>query len=349
LNKLLVVAPSWVGDAVISHSLIQRLKNVHPASQIDVLANPLVAEIYEAMTEINFVHINPFGHGELNLISRRAFAKKLIGPEKYDQAYVLPNSFKSALIPYFAGIQRRTGFIGEQRFIVLNDRRKLDKERLPLMVERYAFLANEETDKKKRPTLRPRFNEDEKIKEQTKNKYGISGENPIVCLCPGAEYGPAKQWPKEYFSTTARDLGEYNFSVIILGSKKDESIGKHIEKHGGKNIKNLCGSTSLREAMSIIGFCDLVITNDSGLMHISAAYDTPTIAIFGSSSTAFTPPLSEKAVVLEETMSCRPCFQRICPLDHTDCLNQIRPNLVTEKAITLIESYGIHVQTEHYG
>jgi heptosyltransferase-2 len=139
LNKRLVVAPSWVGDAVISHSLIQRLKSVYPASRIDVLANPLVAEVYEKMTEINFVHINPFGHGELNIISRRTFAKTVIAPEKYDQAYILPNSFKSALIPYFAGIQRRTGFTGEQRFFVLNDRRKLDKERLPLMVERYAF------------------------------------------------------------------------------------------------------------------------------------------------------------------------------------------------------------------
>jgi heptosyltransferase-2 len=313
-----------------------------------VLANPLIAEVYETMTEINVVHVNPFGHGELNIISRRAFAKTVIAPEKYDQAYVLPNSFKSALIPYFAGIQRRTGFIGEQRFMVLNDRRKLDKEHLPLMVERYAFLANEKTDKTKFPTLHPRFNEDEKIKEQIKNKYGISSENPIVCLCPGAEYGPAKQWPKEYFSTTARDLGVRNLTVIILGSKKDESIGKHIEKHGGKNIKNLCGSTSLKEAISIIGFSDLVITNDSGLMHISAAHDTPTIAIFGSSSTAFTPPLSEKAMVLEETMSCRPCFQRKCPLGHTDCLNRIRPNLVIENAIALIERYGIHAQTENH-
>ena len=309
---------------------------------MDVLANPLVAEVYEKMTEINFVHINPFGHGELNIISRRTFAKTVIAPEKYDQAYVLPNSFKSALIPYFAGIQRRTGFMGEQRFIVLNDRRKLDKERLPLMVERYAFLANEQTDRKKFPTLRPRFNEDKKIKEQTQNKYGISSENPIVCLCPGAEYGPAKQWPKEYFSTTARDLGEHNFSVIVLGSKKDESIGKHIEKHGGKNVRSLCGATSLKEAMSIISFANLVITNDSGLMHISAAYDTPTIAIFGSSSSGFTPPLSEKAIVLEETMSCRPCFQRTCPLGHTDCLNKIQPNLVSEKTIALIDKYGIH-------
>ena len=342
MNKLLVVAPSWVGDAVISHSLIQRLKSVHPASRIDVLANPLVAEIYKAMAEINCVHVNPFGHGELNFISRRTFAKKIIGPEKYDQTYVLPNSFKSALIPYFAGIQRRTGFTGEQRFLVLNDRRKLNKEHLPLMVERYAFLANEPADKKKFSTLRPRFNKDKTIEAQTKNKYGISLENPIVCLCPGAEYGPAKQWPKEYFSTTARDLGEHNFSVIILGSKKDESIGKHIEKHGGKNVKNLCGATSLKEAMRIISFSNLVITNDSGLMHISAAYDTPTIAIFGSSSTAFTPPLSEKAIVLEETMSCRPCFRRTCPLGHTDCLNKIRPNLVSEKAIALIDKYGIH-------
>jgi len=347
LNKLLIIAPSWVGDAVISHSLIQRLKSVHPASPIDVLANPLVAEVYKTMTEINVVHVSPFGHGELNIIARRTFAKKIIAPEKYDQAYVLPNSFKSALIPYFADIRRRIGFLGEQRYIVLNDRRKLDKKHLPLMVERYAFLANAQTEINKLPTLRPRFNENEKIKEQTKNKYGISLENPIVCLCPGAEYGPAKQWPKEYFSTTARDFEERNFTVIILGSKKDESIGKHIEKHGGKNIKNLCGSTSLKEAISIISFSDLVITNDSGLMHISAAHDTPTIAIFGSSSTAFTPPLSEKATVLTETMWCRPCFQRTCPLGHTDCLNKIRPNLVIEKAVALIEKYGTHARTKY--
>src|SRR5690349_11661121 len=190
--RTLIVAPSWIGDAVLSHPLLVRLKEADPDGMIDVLGPPWALPVYRRMPEVAHVHALPFGHGDLRLGERRQFAKTL---PKYERAVVLPNSFKSALIPWHAGIALRTGWRGEMRFGLLNDVRILEEADLPLIVERYAALAQPKGEALRRPLPNPRLEIDAASREATLAKHGFDREKPVAAFAPGAEYGPAKRWP----------------------------------------------------------------------------------------------------------------------------------------------------------
>jgi lipopolysaccharide heptosyltransferase II len=327
LARTLVVAPSWVGDAVLSHPLLVRLKERDPAGRIDVLAPPWVLPAYRRMPEVSEAIAQPFGHGDLKLGERRAFAKSL---GAYDQAIVLPNSWKSALIPWHAGIERRTGYIGEMRYGLLNDARALDKEALPLIVERFAALAQPAREPLRRPLPQPRLAVDEAMRRSTLRAQGLEVDRPITVMAPGAEYGPAKRWPARHFAELATILAARGDRIWLLGSKKDAPITAEIQELCGAICVDLAGRTSLDEAIDLMSFASRVVTNDSGLMHVAAALDRPMAALFGSSSPQFTPPLSAHARVITLRLSCSPCFKRDCPLGHTNCLVQMEPARVLE-------------------
>jgi lipopolysaccharide heptosyltransferase II len=327
MARTLVVAPSWIGDAVLSHPLLVRLKQADPQGAIDVLAPPWVLPVYGRMPEVSGAIANPFGHGDLRLGERRAFAKRL---EPYDRAVVLPNSFKSALIPWHAGIALRSGYRGEMRLGLLNDRRKLDEQALPLIVERYAALAQPAGQALARPVPQPRLAVDPQKRRATAARYGLDLSAPIAVFAPGAEYGPAKRWPARHFAALARTLGQAGSRVWLLGSAKDAPITAEIQRLSGGICEDLAGRTTLDEAIDLMSAAHRVVTNDSGLMHIAAALDRPTAAIFGSSSPAFTPPLSAKARVISLRLACSPCFARVCPLGHTNCLETLAPETVLE-------------------
>lgn len=320
--RTLVVAPSWVGDAVLSHPLLARLKSRDPAGVIDVLAPPWALPVYRRMPEVAQAISNPFGHGDLRLAERRRFARAL---PQYDRALVLPNSLKSALIPWHAGVPVRTGWRGEMRYGLLNDVRKLDEEALPLIVERYAALAQAKDEALERPLPNPRLTFDEVARHATLSRHGLMLGRPVAAFAPGAEYGPAKRWPVRHFAALGRMLIERGWQVWLFGSQKDAEITAAIHQALGEPCRDLAGRTSLDEAIDLMSFADHVVTNDSGLMHIAAALDRPTAAIFGSSSPAFTPPLSDKAKVISLRLSCSPCFARTCPLGHTNCLEMLPP------------------------
>lgn len=337
MPKILIIAPSWVGDAVMAQPLFKRLHERHPDTVIDVFAPAWVAPIMERMPEIRRVIINPLAHGELKLKLRWQLGRAL-HRERYDHAIILPNSLKSALIPFFAGIPLRTGFKGEMRYGLINDRRKLDPQALPLMVERFAVLAEHPQALLRRPLENPRLVADAKQVQTTLAKLGLAAKNPVA-FCIGAEYGPAKRWPIAHFAELAQKLTATGREIWLLGSAKDFEIGAEIERASHGAAHNLCGQTDLAAAIDLLAAADFAVVNDSGLMHIAAALDKPMIAIFGSSSPGFTPPLSDRAHVVSLNLPCSPCFKRTCPLGHFDCMMQLTPQRVFDEIIT---TFGIN-------
>jgi heptosyltransferase-2 len=315
---------------MLMQPMLRRLKQRYPESVIDVLAPPWTDELLLSMPEVNEVIINPFPHGALNLMERYRLGKQL-RIEQYNQAIVLPNSLKSALVPFFAGIPLRTGFVGEMRYGLLNDARKLDKTKLPLMVERYAQLAECASDDIARPLPNPELKVSQDSRDVTLRKLDLTLDKPVAIFCPGAEYGPAKRWPVSYFAEIAQRLQQHGFAVWLIGSAKDKDVAGKIVALGNPECRNLCGSTGIGDAIALLSCAELVISNDSGLMHLAAALDRPMLALFGSSSPKFTPPLSPKAEVIKLDIKCSPCFQRECPLGHFNCMMQLTPDMVWKK------------------
>lgn len=330
MHKILVVGSSWVGDCMLMQPMLMRLKQRHPDCLIDVLAPPWTAVLLHAMPEVRNVIVNPFPHGALQLTARYQLGKQLRAA-CYDQAIVLPNSLKSALVPLFAKIPLRTGFVGEARYGLLNDARKLDKSALPLMVERFAQLAEAPDGKIPRPLADPKLTVSAAQRDATLNKLGLTLAQPVAIFCPGAEYGPAKRWPVAYFAETAQRLQQWGYAIWLIGSNKDKDVAETIVALSNQRCRNLCGSTDLADAIALLSCAQLVISNDSGLMHLAAALDRPMLALFGSSSPQFTPPLSAQAQVVKLDIACSPCFKRECPLGHFNCMNQLTPDLVWEK------------------
>ena len=323
--ETLVVSPSWIGDAVLAHPLLVRLGARDPSGAIDVLAPAWASAVYGRMPEVRRVIAFPFGHGELKLGERRRFAKAL---PRYDRAVVLPGSLKSALVPWFAGIPARTGWRGEMRYGLLNDLRRLDEQALPLIVERYAALAQPAGEALERPLPVPRLAVDAARRDATVARFGLAGDSPVLALAPGAEYGPAKRWPARHFAEVARRHAGRGHRVWLFGSAKDAAITAEVVRLAGVEAADLAGRTSLDEAIDLLSLASRVVTNDSGLMHVAAALDRPMAAVFGSSSPAYTPPLSARARVVSLNLSCSPCFKRECPLGHTDCLEKLAPEEV---------------------
>ncbi|MFZ3016825.1 MAG: lipopolysaccharide heptosyltransferase II [Gallionella sp.] len=330
MQKILVIAPSWVGDCMLMQPMLKRLVQRHPHCRIDVLAPPWTEKLLRLMPEVADVIVNPFPHGALQLGARYRLGRSL-RTAHYDQVIVTPNSLKSALVPFFAGIPLRTGFVGEMRYGLLNDARKLDKQALPLMVERFAQLAEDKHGIIPRPLADPHLSVSDTQRDAALGKLGLTLDKPVAAFCPGAEYGPAKRWPPAYYAELAQRLIARGYAVWLFGSGKDKAVADEIDELTGHACINLCGRTDLGDAVALLSCAKLAVSNDSGLMHMAAALDRPMIAIFGSSSPQFTPPLSDSARVLKLDMTCSPCFKRECPLGHFDCMTKLTPERVWQE------------------
>ena len=335
MHKILVISPSWVGDCMLMQPMLMRLGQRHPGCRIDVLAPPWTEKLLRAMPEVHEVIINPFPHGALQLTARYLLGIQL-RPAQYDQTIVLPNSWKSALVPFLARIPLRTGFVGESRYILLNDARKLDKQKLPLMVERFAQLAEDAQGEIPRPLANPQLTISETQRNATLHKLNLTLDQPVAAFCPGAEYGPAKRWPATYYANIAQRLRQQGYAVWLIGSAKDKHAAEEINQLAEGQCVNLCGRTDLGDAITLLASARVVISNDSGLMHLAAALDKPMLALFGSSSPQFTPPLAAQAQVIQLDIECIPCFERECPLVHFNCMMQLTPDMVWDRLTPLL-------------
>jgi len=327
-HRVLIVAPAWVGDMVMAHTLVQGLLRRRPAPEIHVLAPPATAPLGRRMPGVSVCHVLDAGHGQARLKMRRAIGVRLRS-EGYRQAIVLPNTFKSALIPWWARVPVRTGWHGEARYGVLNDRRRLEASAYPLMIERFMALGLPPGAPLPHPYPRPLLDVDYANRRRLLETLDLRDDARPLALCPGAEFGPAKRWPVEHYATVARHALAVGRTVWLIGSPADAPVCAAIRAQAPGAV-DLAGRTSLLDAIDLLSAAEQVVCNDSGLMHVAGAVGTPVVALFGSTSPGFTPPLGERSRVLELTLPCRPCFQRQCPLGHLRCLRDLTPDRVTE-------------------
>jgi heptosyltransferase-2 len=325
LSNSLVIAPQWIGDAVMTEPLLRRLRA--RGERLAVGALPWVAPVYRAMPQVDEVIEFPFQHGGLQFKARRGIARQVEG--RFDTAYVLPNSLKSALLPFLASIPKRVGYLGEARVGLLTHRLKNPKDKPP-MVAFYSALSG---DKEGLEDDRPRLHLPAPQVTAALDALALRAGGYYV-FAPGAEYGPAKRWPAIHYAELARNLDR---PVVLLGSGKEADLCQEIAGAAGHGTcLNVAGKTALLQAFALIAAARAVVSNDSGLMHVAAAFGVPQVAVFGSSSPLHTPPLNDQAQVLwlkqdpayQPPLDCSPCFQRECPLGHTRCLYDITPERV---------------------
>ncbi|MFV2032196.1 MAG: lipopolysaccharide heptosyltransferase II [Gammaproteobacteria bacterium] len=323
---ILVIGPSWVGDMVMAQSLFKLLQARLPVCAIDVVAPGWSLPVLGRMPEVRKGYALEVRHGEGGLGKRYRLGKQLRA-QRYSQAIVLPRSFKSALLPFFAKISQRTGFRGEMRFGLLNDIRPFDQSTLDQTVKRFSYLGLENASDECR-VYRPELIIDADNARHCLSKLGLNKDRFTVALMPGAEYGPAKQWPSSHFSKLVRRIERAGAQAWLLGSEKESALVQQIIGQAGGVGINLCGKTQLADAIDLIAQADVAVANDSGLMHVAAATGTRVVAIYGSSSPLFTPPISDDTIVNWLELDCSPCFQRECKFGHYNCLNNISPETV---------------------
>lgn len=313
MKRILAVAPNWLGDALMAQPLFARLREKLGSIRIEVLAPPRVAPVVRRMPEVDEVIEAPFRRGALELKGRWRLGRSLRA-RGYGHAIVLPNSWKSALVPFFADIPLRSGYVGESRYGLLNlvypSPRKSAAGARPPMLQHYAQLAEAPGTPPGEPLPDTRLRVDAAAAAATARRFGLPARYAV--FCPGAEYGPAKRWP--YFGDLA---GRADLPVALLGSAADRAACE------GVAARNLCGETTLDEAIELIACAEYVVANDSGLMHVAAALGRPQVALFGSSSPEHTPPRSEHARVVWLRPDCSPCFARECPLGHFRCMKEL--------------------------
>ena len=301
--KILIIGPSWVGDSVMAQTLYKRLKDEEPSCTIHVISPEWSLPLMQRMPEVAKAISSPYLHGDIQILSRYRFGKNL-KKCNYDRAIILTNSLKSSLIPFFADIPIRTGWLGELRYFLLNDIRHLKKETNSLMVEKFAALSVQKNNFTIRNLTFPSLDINLENQKEYLEKFSINSDLPSLGICPGAEFGPSKKWPAQYFAEVAKEYVSKGWNVICFGSKNDMETGRKLETFNGlrdeNKFYNLIGMTSLVDVVDLLAHCKRVVTNDSGLMHIAAAVKTPLVALYGPSTPEYTPPLINNKKIIRK-------------------------------------------------
>lgn len=345
-SKHLIIAPNWIGDAIFSHGLIKVIKNQYPEADIDVLAHERIACVYEMMPEVNQIHGANNEKSKLNFWTRVQIARK-ISKQNYTHAYIINNAWKHALIPFLARIPNRIGWLGEFRFILVNQWRLLNKKMFPDMLSKLSSLGLPKNKQLEvhymREQLYPKLQANKQNQFKILTNLGLhqslSSNKPIVAISPGSDNGTSKRWPATKYAFLIQKLIKINCEVWIFGSPKEKNLSDYIMQHTGKSdsIHNLTGRTNLDEALDILGLCNVAVCNDSGLLHASAALGLGVVAIYGPTSENFAPPLTVNKAVITEDVKCRPCNQHECPFGHHACMETIEVDRVLSKVKFLLE------------
>jgi len=337
-QKILIIGPSWVGDMVMAQSLFIKLKLLNPQLHLGLLAATRSYTLARRMPEVDELIELPFQAGQFAPLARWRWGKKL-HKKLFQQAILLPNSWKSAIIPWAAGIPLRTGWLGESRYGLLNDGRKLDKDGYPRMVDRLVALAlPENAELGEIPVPQLQYHEEDR--QQALSDLNLNPDYaPVLALCPGAAFGPAKQWPAENFALLARHYIDQGWQVWLFGADKDRAVSERVHQ-GCPMAIDLTGRTTLLEALDLLSCAAAVVSNDSGLMHVAAGLHRPLVALYGSSDPGFTPPLSQQSRIVSLDLPCSPCFKRECPPGHLDCLRKLTVGRVNEALTDLLRAHA---------
>ena len=335
MTRVLIVAPAWIGDMVMAQSLVAALKARDPDGAVDLIAPPWTAPLGERMPGVRESLVIDQAHGRLDLLHRLEVGRGLRG--RYDLAIVLPRSLKSALVPFAAGVRRRRGYLGEMRYVLLTEPRALDKARLPRTIDQFTALAGSSGEA---PSVRdPVLTADPEAARALALRFGLDLSRPVIALCPGAEYGPAKQWPENHVADLGRRLLAEGHDLWVFGSPKEQALGESLVSRIGAppgRAVTFAGRTKLLESLDLMSLATGVVSNDSGLMHVAAALGLPVVGVYGSTSPGVTPPMGRHVAVAQIELACRPCFERTCPLGHLDCLNRLTPELVHDRLISVM-------------
>ena len=337
-NKLLIVGPAWIGDMVMAQSLYKLLLSRDPGAHIDVIAPPWSKPILDRMPEVRQAIELDVAHGAAAFGPRRKLGRQL-RDRGYRQAIVLPRSLKAALVPFFASVPVRTGYRGEWRFALINDLRRFDRGLLDQTVKRFIALglARDEGELPRPP--QPSLRTDGENLGAAVQRLGLRMTSATVAFMPGAEYGPAKRWPAGRFGALAARLTDAGAQVWILGSERERKLGEEVRQAADRDsVINLCGRTTLADAVDLLGAASVAVTNDSGLMHVAAAVDTHVVSLYGSTSPRFTPPLTDRADILYRNLACSPCFRRQCPLGHFNCMMEFSVDDVAKVTLTTLDN-----------
>ncbi|MFO7839806.1 MAG: lipopolysaccharide heptosyltransferase II [Desulfosalsimonadaceae bacterium] len=331
-KKMLVCGPAWVGDMVMTQSLLKKIRAAYPDAVIDVLAPAWTIALARRMPEVNSAVELAVGHGELKT-GRRLAAARDLAKRGYEEAIVCQRSFKAALVPFLARIPIRTGYSGQMRYPLINNPRRLDKTKLPRTVDRLVALGAEKNAKQPPVFENPDLRVDPANRQSLCVRLGLPAGLPAAAFLPGAEYGPAKQWPLQYFRELAKTLVSSGWQVWVMGGPKDIACGRFIAGGDDPRIHNLIGQTRLEDAIDLISLCKAAVTNDSGLMHVASAVGTHVEVLYGCTPPDYTPPLTKRKNVHYLRLPCSPCFKRTCPLGHKNCLRNIPPAKVAESLL----------------
>ncbi len=345
MEKILIVGPSWVGDMVMTQSLFKVLKNNHANTMIDVLAPDWSAPLLARMPEIHRILSLPFSHGETSFKQRYRLGKSLRA-EKYDRAIVLPISWKSAIVAWAANIPLRTGLATEMRYGLLNDLRRLDAKKYPRMIDRLVALGLPKNALLPESFSLPVLQINEAHRSELLRRFQLILDKPILVLCPGAEFGAAKRWPAEYFAQLAQEKIQQGWQVWLLGSPKDEVIARTIlsvvPQHLLASLYSLIGKTQLVDAVDLLSLADVVVSNDSGLMHVAAALNRRVIGLYGATSPVYAPPLNHQSEIIFLDLPCSPCRKRECPLQHHHCMRQIKVEKINQCISSIHHNDQVH-------
>ena len=335
---VVVVAPGWVGDVVMAQSLFRMLRGREEGSRLDVLVLEALGSLLERMPEVDEVLPLPFGHGELALGARFRVARR-VRARGYARAVVLRNSLKSALIPWLARVPRRTGYVGEMRYGLLNDVRRLDPAAHPTTVQRYVALGLDpgevaELEEIPFPTLEVDGARQATLVEDLE----LDPSGGTVGLAPGAAFGPAKRWPTPKWEELAAELAGAGREVWVFGSPAESEEAGRIAAAAEERGRNLAGRTSLTDALDLLALCQTVVANDSGLLHAAAAVGTRVVALYGPTAPRRAPPLTRRRSVHWLGLECSPCEERTCPLGHHACLEEMEVDAVSRSVFATATS-----------